>query len=202
MLKRYLEQRHISLAFGRSSIALEREYWKALETLAYDEGLHNWRDFFYATLLSKRSEGMPLPRKDGFLPSDNPQDRPMNYSYPKYRRKAPPSKRSTSKSASRALLAGNPPFGVRAKQNETIKKLSIRSLSSEALCKIYLASLFPLRKSDFFYDCCNINKFQCRPLNFYWSRATRLVYSVAIKSRPLKNNTRRIINLDRLSKSS
>ena len=31
MLKNYLEQRHITLASGRSSIALEREYWKALE---------------------------------------------------------------------------------------------------------------------------------------------------------------------------
>jgi predicted DNA-binding ribbon-helix-helix protein len=41
MLKDYLEQRHITLAFGGSSIALEREYWKALETLAYDDGWHN-----------------------------------------------------------------------------------------------------------------------------------------------------------------
>ena len=31
MLKDYLEQRHITLASGRSSIALEREYWKALD---------------------------------------------------------------------------------------------------------------------------------------------------------------------------
>ena len=38
MLKDYLEQRHISLASGRSSIGLEREYWKALETLAYEDG--------------------------------------------------------------------------------------------------------------------------------------------------------------------
>jgi len=35
MFKEYLEQRHITLASGRSSIALEREYWKVLETLAY-----------------------------------------------------------------------------------------------------------------------------------------------------------------------
>ena len=46
MLKNYLEQRYISLASGRSSIALETEYWKALETLAYDDGWHNWRDLF------------------------------------------------------------------------------------------------------------------------------------------------------------
>ena len=35
MFKEYLEQRHITLASGRSSIALEHEYWKVLETLAY-----------------------------------------------------------------------------------------------------------------------------------------------------------------------
>jgi len=46
MLKNYLEQRYISLASGRSSIALEREYWKALEALAHDDGWHNWRDLF------------------------------------------------------------------------------------------------------------------------------------------------------------
>ena len=51
MLKDYLEQRHITLASGRSSIALEREYWKALETLAYEDGWHNWRDFFYMRIL-------------------------------------------------------------------------------------------------------------------------------------------------------
>ena len=38
MLKDYLEQRHITFESGRSSIALEREYWKALEKLAYDDG--------------------------------------------------------------------------------------------------------------------------------------------------------------------
>jgi predicted DNA-binding ribbon-helix-helix protein len=38
MLKNYLVQRHISLESGRSSIALERGYWTALEKLAYDDG--------------------------------------------------------------------------------------------------------------------------------------------------------------------
>lgn len=46
MLKDYLKQRHISLASGRGSIALEREYWQAPEVLAYEEGWNNWRDFF------------------------------------------------------------------------------------------------------------------------------------------------------------
>ena len=60
MLKDYLEQRYISLESGRSSIALEREYWKALETLAYDDGWHNWRDFFYVNVLPNKPDDMPL----------------------------------------------------------------------------------------------------------------------------------------------
>ena len=60
MLKDYLEQRHITLASGRSSIALEREYWKALETLAYEDGWHNWRDFFYMRVLPDKPEDIPL----------------------------------------------------------------------------------------------------------------------------------------------
>ena len=34
MLRQYLEQRHIDLDSGRSCLALEREYWQALEVLA------------------------------------------------------------------------------------------------------------------------------------------------------------------------
>ena len=60
MLKDYLEQRHISLASGRSSIALEREYWKALETLACEDAWHNWSDFFYRNILPKKQDDMPL----------------------------------------------------------------------------------------------------------------------------------------------
>jgi len=60
MLKDYLEQRYINLESGRSSIALEREYWKALETLAYDDGWHNWRDFFYVNVLPNKPDDMPL----------------------------------------------------------------------------------------------------------------------------------------------
>ena len=51
MLKRYFEQRHIDLDSGRSCVALEREYWKALEDLAYEDGWNNWRDFFYTRVL-------------------------------------------------------------------------------------------------------------------------------------------------------
>ena len=60
MLKDYLEQRHISLESGRSSIALESEYWKALEKLAYDDGWHNRRDFFYVNVLPDKPDDMPL----------------------------------------------------------------------------------------------------------------------------------------------
>jgi len=41
MLRQYLEQRHIDLDSGRSCLALEREYWQALEVLAYEDGRKN-----------------------------------------------------------------------------------------------------------------------------------------------------------------
>lgn len=60
MLKRYLEQRHIDLNSGRSCLALEREYWRALEVLAYEDGLNNWRDFFYMRVLPEKPEDRSL----------------------------------------------------------------------------------------------------------------------------------------------
>ena len=60
MLRRYLEQRHIDLDNGRSCFALEREYWQALEVLAYEEGWNNWREIFYMRLLPDRPEDIPL----------------------------------------------------------------------------------------------------------------------------------------------
>lgn len=41
MLKRYLEPRHIDLDSGRSCLALEREYWQALEVLSLEESINN-----------------------------------------------------------------------------------------------------------------------------------------------------------------
>ena len=60
MLKKYLEQRHIDLDSGRSCLALEREYWQALEVLAYEDGLNNWRDFFYMRVLPEKPEDRSL----------------------------------------------------------------------------------------------------------------------------------------------
>ena len=60
MLKDYLEQRYISLESGRSSIALEREYWNALEVMAEEEGWGDWRDFFYAYILDDKPDDIPL----------------------------------------------------------------------------------------------------------------------------------------------
>ena len=60
MLRGYLEQRHIDLDSGRSCLALEREYWQALEVLAYEDGRNNWRDFFYMRVLPERPQDMPL----------------------------------------------------------------------------------------------------------------------------------------------
>ena len=60
MLRRYLEQRHIDLDSGRSCLALEREYWQALEVLAYEDGWNNWRDFFYMRVLPDKPEAISL----------------------------------------------------------------------------------------------------------------------------------------------
>ena len=62
MLKRYLEQRHINLDSGRSCLALERDYWQALEVLAYEDGWNNWRDFFYMRVLPDKPEDISLAR--------------------------------------------------------------------------------------------------------------------------------------------
>ena len=60
MLKLYLEQRHIDLDSGRSCLALEREYWQALEVLAYEDGWRNWPDFFYMRVLPDKPEDISL----------------------------------------------------------------------------------------------------------------------------------------------
>ena len=60
MLRRYLEQRHIDLDSGRSCLALEREYWKALEVLAYEDGWNNWRDLVYMRVLPDKPTDISL----------------------------------------------------------------------------------------------------------------------------------------------
>ena len=60
MLKHYLEQRHINIETGRSCLALEKEYWEALEELALEDGWHNWRDFFYVNILPDRPANVSL----------------------------------------------------------------------------------------------------------------------------------------------
>ena len=59
-LRKYLEQRHIDLDNGRSCLALEREYWQALEVLAYEDGWNNWREFFYMRLLPYKPDDITL----------------------------------------------------------------------------------------------------------------------------------------------
>ena len=58
--RRYLEQRHIDLDNGRSCLALEREYWQALEVMACEDGWNNWREIFYMRLLLMSLEDIPL----------------------------------------------------------------------------------------------------------------------------------------------
>ena len=60
MLQRHLEQRHIDQENGRSCLALEREYWQALEVLAYEGGWNDWRDLFYIRVLPEKPDDIPL----------------------------------------------------------------------------------------------------------------------------------------------
>ena len=59
-LRQYLEQSHIDLDSERSCLALEREYWQALEVRDYKEGWNNWREFSYMRVLSERSNDLPM----------------------------------------------------------------------------------------------------------------------------------------------
>ena len=59
MLRQYLEHRHINLDNGLSCLALEREYWQALEVLAYEDGWNNWREFVYLSAPLRQTECMP-----------------------------------------------------------------------------------------------------------------------------------------------
>ena len=61
MLRRYPAQRHIDIDSGHICLVLEREYWQALEVLAYEDGWDNWRDFFCVCVLPERPQDMPLP---------------------------------------------------------------------------------------------------------------------------------------------
>ena len=60
MLRGYLEHRHIDLDSGRSCLALEREYWQALEVLAYEDGWNNWHVFYSRNILPIKPVDIPL----------------------------------------------------------------------------------------------------------------------------------------------
>jgi predicted DNA-binding ribbon-helix-helix protein len=51
MLKKSLEQRHIDLDSGRCCLALEREYWQALEVQTFERDWNPRREFFYIRVL-------------------------------------------------------------------------------------------------------------------------------------------------------
>ena len=60
MLKRYLIQRHIILDSGRTTLALEKEYWQVMERFAEDDGWSTWRDWFYMNVLPGKPDDIPL----------------------------------------------------------------------------------------------------------------------------------------------
>jgi len=60
MLTRLLQQRHIILDSGRTTLALEKEYWQAMERFAEDDGWSTWRDWFYMNVLPEKPDDIPL----------------------------------------------------------------------------------------------------------------------------------------------
>ena len=104
MLRRYLEQRHIDLDSGRSCLALEREYWQALEVLAYEDGWNNWREFFYMRVLPERPNDMPL--------ASYVRQSITKYLFEEYDRTRPTTKKTASRLISRKTGAELLPFAV------------------------------------------------------------------------------------------
>jgi len=60
MLRRLLVQRHIILDSGRTTLALEKEYWQVMERFAEDDGWSTWRDWFYMNVLPGKPDDIPL----------------------------------------------------------------------------------------------------------------------------------------------
>ena len=52
--------RQIDSENSRICQRLEREYWRALEVLAYEDGWNNWRDFFYMRVLPDKPTDISL----------------------------------------------------------------------------------------------------------------------------------------------
>ena len=54
MLRHLLKNRSINLEHGKTTLALEPEYWNILETFAVRDGFQDWRTYFYAMLQEHR----------------------------------------------------------------------------------------------------------------------------------------------------
>ena len=53
MLKDYLKTRHLSLDSGKTTLALEQEYWLLIEEMSEEDGYGDWRDWFYCCILGQ-----------------------------------------------------------------------------------------------------------------------------------------------------
>lgn len=60
MLRRLLQQRHIILDSGRTTLALKKEYWQVMERFAEEDGWSTWRDWFYMNVLPEKPDDIPL----------------------------------------------------------------------------------------------------------------------------------------------
>ena len=62
MLKDYLKTRHLSLDSGKTTLALEQEYWLLIEEMSEEDGYGDWRDWFYCCMLEDKPDDVSLSR--------------------------------------------------------------------------------------------------------------------------------------------
>ena len=60
MLRHLLKHRSISLEHGKTTLALEPEYWNILEAFALRDGFQDWRTYFFSMLQESPPQEVPL----------------------------------------------------------------------------------------------------------------------------------------------
>ena len=60
MLKENGQQKSLILDKGKTTIALENEFWGVIEYMALEDGHDNWRAWFYANRLYDPDEGLSV----------------------------------------------------------------------------------------------------------------------------------------------
>ena len=62
MFKEKMKTRHLSLDSGKTTLALEQEYWLLIEEMSEEDGYGDWRDWFYCCMLEDKPDDVSLSR--------------------------------------------------------------------------------------------------------------------------------------------